>query len=78
MSRLLENQKEYRDTMLAKNIFTNEDNYNIGNSRALSDGDEHGKGQTSTVGSATDILKRNQLQAKNLFNKNNPYDASKA
>lgn len=78
MSRLLENSDQYRDPLLAKNAFTNNDEYNIGNSRALSDGDDHGKGETDTIGSATDIAKRNQLEAKNIFTQNDPYDASKA
>lgn len=78
MSRLLDNSDQYRDPLIAKNFFTNNDEYNIGNSRALSDGDEHGKGETNTIGSITDITKRNQLEAKNLYTKNVPYDSSNA
>lgn len=78
MSRLLENSEQYRNPLLAKNIFTGDDEYNVGNSRALSDGDEHGKGETNTIGSATDIAKRNQLEAKNIYTKNKPYDALSA
>lgn len=74
MSRLLNNSPQFRDPLLSKNTFNSEDTYNIANPRALSDGDEHGKGETNTIGSATDIAKRNQLQAKNLYNNNKPYD----
>ena len=75
MSRLLNNSNQYRDPLIAKNTFSNNDEYNVGNSKALSDGDEHGKGETTTIGSATDIAKRAQLEAKNIYNRNKPYDA---
>lgn len=78
MSRLLENSPQYRDILLSKNNFTNNDEYQIGHSRALSDGDEHGKGETETIGSATDIKKRAQLEAKNTYNQNDPYDITNA
>ena len=78
MSRLLENSPQYRNPLLAKNEFTNNDEYQVGHSRALSDGDEHGKGETETIGSATDIKKRAQLEAKNQFTQNDPYDITKA
>lgn len=78
MSRLLENSDQYRDPLLAKNEFTDNDEYQVGHSRALSDGDEHGKGETDTIGSATDIKKRQQLEAKNLYTLNDPYDITKA
>jgi len=78
MSRLLENSPQYRNPLLAKNEFTNNDEYNVGHENALSDGDEHGKGETETIGSATDIKKRKQLEAKNQFTQNDPYDITKA
>lgn len=79
MSRLLENSKEYREQLLAKNFHSKENEYQIGNTRALSDGDEKGKGENNgSVGSATDIQKRNELIAKNRFSRNNEYDISKA
>ena len=78
MSRLLENSPQYRDPLIAKNAFTNNDEYQVGHSRALSDGDEHGKGETDTIGSVTDIRKRDQLEAKNLYTQNDPYDSTKA
>lgn len=79
MSRLLENSKQYRDELLAKNVFDNNDPYNINNSRALSDGDEFGKGENNgSVGSATDIQTRDELLTKNLYDKNNPYNIDNA
>lgn len=78
MSRLLDNSDQYRDPLLAKNTHSNNDEYNVGHSRALSDGDEHGKGETKTIGSATDIAKRSELEAKNQYTLNDPYDITKA
>lgn len=78
MSRLLDNSDQYRDPLIAKNNFTNSDEYNVGHSRALSDGDEHGKGETNTIGSVIDISKRQELEAKNKYTLNDPYDASNA
>ena len=78
MSRLLDNSDQYRDPLLAKNEFTNNDEYNVGHSRALSDGDAHGKGETDTIGNAIDIAKRAQLEAKNIYTLNDPYDSSNA
>ena len=78
MSRLLDNSDQYRNPLLARNEFTNNDEYQVGHANALSDGDEHGKGETDTIGSATDIKKRAQLEAKNIFTINDPYDSSKA
>lgn len=79
MSRLLENSAQYREELLAKNVFNKEDTYNINNSRALSDGDEFGKGENNgSVGSATDIQTREELKAKNLYSKNNPYNIENA
>ena len=78
MSRLLDNSAQYRDPLISRNNFTSNDEYNIGHSRALSDGDEHGKGETNTIGSATDIAKRNELAARNMYTANDPYDITKA
>lgn len=79
MSRLLDNSKEFRDKLLAKNFHSKENEYQIGNTRALSDGDEKGKGEfNGSVGSSTDIQKRKELLAKNRFGKNNEYDISNA
>ena len=79
MSRLLENSKSYRDILLSKNSFNTNDEYVAGHSRALSDGEEHGKGEKNgEIGSLTDISKRTELSAKNKYNGNDEYNASKA
>ena len=79
MSRLLENSEEFRNQNIVRNIYDDGDEYNSGNSRALSDGDEFGKGETAQgVGSATDIAKRNELQARNIYTRNNEYGIANA
>ncbi len=78
MSRLLENSEQYRQPLLSKHTSTNNDEYQIGHPNALSDGDEQGKGETKTIGSATDIEKRGHLKAKNKFTENDPYDITTA
>lgn len=79
MSRLLENSPQYRNPLIAKNTFNINDNYEAGHPNALSDGDEQGKGQVGdSIGSATDIIQRNTLKAKNLYTRNKPYDSSVA
>lgn len=47
--------------------------YSATNPNALSDGDEKGKGETTTIGNKTDITTRNILKAVNQFTDNNPY-----
>lgn len=79
MSRLLENSGQFRDQQRARNTYTNNDEYVTGHPNALSDGDEKGKGQTDQgVGSATDISKRTEASARNLYNKNNEYGIANA
>lgn len=71
---LLKNSGEFRNNNVARNTFTKNDMYEAGHTRALSDGDEWGKGRfNESVGSTTDIAKRNQLVAKNKYNSNNKY-----
>jgi len=79
MSRLLDGSLEFRKKNITRNIYDKNDYYNIGHSRALSDGDEWGKGRlNSSVGSLTDINKRSELTAKNKFNSNNQYNSETA
>jgi hypothetical protein len=79
MSRLLNNSDQYRDPLLAKNNFTNNDEYNVANSRAISDGDDFGKGENNgSIGSVTDIGKREELKAKNTYTQSNEYNISNA
>jgi hypothetical protein len=47
--------------------------YNESHKNALSDGDDKGKGETSTVGSKTDIQERAKLTTINLYGANKPY-----
>jgi hypothetical protein len=79
MSRLLENSDEFRQRNKSRNTYTENDNYVVGHPNAKSDGDEKGKGlNQGQVGSLTDIAKRNQLETKNTFNRNNPYNINNA
>jgi hypothetical protein len=79
MSRLEGISKPYRDQELAKNRYSLNDEYNVGNPDALSTGDELGKGEyNGNVGSATDIKTREQLLAKNKYNSNAEYYAGTA
>lgn len=47
--------------------------YGATHENALSDGDEKGRGETTTVGTKTDILTRNTLVVINQFNDSKPY-----
>lgn len=79
MSRLLKSEEEFSKELLSKNKFTKGDRYNVAHSRALSDGDDFGKGLNGgNVGSATDITTRNGLLAKNMYTKSNPYNIKNA
>jgi hypothetical protein len=82
MSRLLANSEQYRKREFARNtstLFTPNDPYNTAHSKALSDGDEKGKGENSgSIGGLTDIQKRHEGEAKNMYNKNKPYNDSRA
>lgn len=79
MSRLLESGEAPRKEALSRNIFNKEDKYEVGNSRALSDGDVHGKGlNNGQVGSSDDIAARTAALMKNRYGKNNPYNIENA
>lgn len=79
MSRLEDISKEFRDKLLVKNIYGNNDGYTSSHANALSDGDEHGKGEKSgSIGGATDIKTRTSLLAKNKYSSNNDYNSSNA
>jgi len=80
MSRLEKESKPFRDIELAKNIYQEGDQYNVGNPNAISDGDEKGKGIGSdgTIGSKTDIAQRKKLEAKNKYGFNNEYNIKSA
>jgi hypothetical protein len=78
MSRLKNNSIAYRDSLLAKNPNTPDNEYAYGHPDTLSDGDEKGRGPTTTIGTSIDIAKRNELLAKNLYSKTNAYNISNA
>ena len=79
MSRLLDQSKGFRDVLLAKNTFNVDKDYNVGHANALSDGDEQGKGEKDgSVGSATDIIKKETLLKKNKYNSADEYGDSNA
>jgi len=76
MSNLEKISVEFRKKEVARNDFDKNDEYGLGHADALSDGDEHGKGEkNSQVGGATDIKSRETAAAKNKYNINRPYDA---
>lgn len=79
MSRIETRSKSTRETLLAKNTFKTGSEYNSSHANALSDGDEHGKGEKSgSIGGATDIKMRSSLMAKNMYNSGSEYNASNA
>jgi hypothetical protein len=79
MSRLEEINSEFRNKLLPKNDYNNNNKYDVSHPDTLSDGDELGKDEfNGSVGSFTDIKKRTELLVKNIYNSNDMYDSSKA
>ena len=79
MSRLEDISKEFRENLIAKNEYDQNDPFTGSHENALSDGDELGKGENNgQVGSKTDIEQRQIAKAKNKYNENRPYDDSTA
>jgi hypothetical protein len=76
MAGLITSQKQFRDALIAKNEYAQGDEYSVGHPNALSTGDDQGKGETNTIGSATDIAKRNALLAKNKYSRSKEYGVS--
>ena len=76
MSNLEKISVEFRKKNIARNDHDTNDQYELGHSNALSDGDELGKGEVDgQVGGATDIKSRETAAAKNKYNVNRQYDA---
>jgi len=74
---LLESSQQYRERIVTKNTYKQDDQYVTGHKNALSDGDEWGKGEKNgNIGGATDIITRKSDLTKNKYNSNNQYDAS--
>lgn len=70
MSNLEKMSVEFREKLIAKNDFDNNDSYELGHADALSDGDEQGKGEKNgSVGGKTDIKSRETSSAKNRYQK---------
>ena len=65
---------EFRNREIARNEYQDGDPYVTGHDNALSDGDEKGKGETSTIGGKTDIQRRTWAAAKNKYNTNKQYN----
>ena len=79
MSRLQDISKQYRDREIARNDHNYNDEYSGTHPDALSDGDEHGKGQKEeSVGGKTDIAERKEQTARNKYNYNREYNDSTA
>lgn len=79
MSRLLDNSDDYRQEQMVRNKYKRDDNYDSGHENALSDGDAYGKGENNgQIGNDADIRMRDSLITKNLFDKNNEYNAGTA
>lgn len=79
MSRLEEISEQYRKREVVRNDHGYNDEYSGTHPDALSDGDEHGKGEkNNSVGSATDIKTREKQVVKNKFTYNKPYNDSTA
>ena len=79
MSRLEDANISFRQKNVSRNSYDNNEQYNVGHSNALSNGDDKGKGENEgQVGSTTDIKTRERLVVKNKFNKNNEYNSATA
>lgn len=74
MSKLTDVAEQERQKNVSKNDYQDVDAYSAGHKDALSDGDNKGKGETTTIGSKTDILSRNQQVSKNTYSDQNIYN----
>ena len=63
-----------RQSLISKNIYGNNFEYNAVNPNAISDGDEKGRGENNnSVGTKTDINERIGLQSKNKYGQGKTY-----
>tara|TARA_R110000803_G_scaffold48837_3_gene101489 strand:- start:2527 stop:2913 length:387 start_codon:yes stop_codon:yes gene_type:complete len=70
--------EQQRNALMSSNNYDGSpsDEYGSSHPNALSDGDEAGKGLTTTVGGTTDILSRQTLLNSNAYNDSNSYGSS--
>jgi hypothetical protein len=79
MSKLEDLSISFRKENIAKNRYSNNNQYTVSHENALSTGDELGKGEVNgSVGSATDIKSRETLVTKNKYSKSKEYNAGTA
>jgi hypothetical protein len=80
MSKLEEQGKILSVQQTVKNRNTKDNEYNVGNPDAISDGDNFGKGlgNQGTVGSLDDIKSRNSQLVKNKYRDGNEYNLNNA
>jgi hypothetical protein len=66
--------EQQRNQLMPKNYYNMVDPYSSSHKHALSDGDEHGKGDyNNSVGGKTDIIVRIDNLKSNKHNPKNPY-----
>jgi hypothetical protein len=58
---------------IVKNTYNNQNGYHISHKNVISDGDEKGKGESSTIGGLTDINTRTESVVRNIYNNNKTY-----
>ena len=71
--------EQQRNSLIPKNTYNDNKEYNSNNPNALSDGDEKGRGQKDdggTIGTLTDINTRKDLLGRNLYLKNDGYNSN--
>jgi len=79
MSRLEGVSLPFRNCSIAKNDFSDGDQYTTGHPDALSTGDEEGKGELNgSIGGKTDIAMRKCEISKNKFQQGRQYDVTTA
>ena len=81
MSRLETISKPFRDILVAKNDYEDNDQYNVGHPDAISTGDERGKGKVNDhdqVGGKTVIIMRDRLMGKNDYYIGKEYNSHSA
>ena len=68
--------EKQRQEHLSRNAYIDKNGYATTHENALSTGDDKGKGETNTIGSATDIQTRINNLVKNTYSSDNRYDSN--